>query len=303
MSLTKLFLGIFLPIYLLTACGSLFGNRDLEEEVEEVITASVEDSAAPTSNPCLEQWLIKSMKNNIIKSANEAIITKYGYDVVDTSRLNSTDISFSYITPPTNLENGALSCTAQVNIIYKGDNKSSTDLVMTFVKMVNNYYPDPYSDDYQINQELQSLGINEYNIKEFSEIGNNKFSVEVSYEIQTTYSEAGEKQKSYKASLGKASAMLATIALLDTYIQNNETVQNAYQDDEVQAIEDYDDYYADAEQSLSENSYQEKPAQQKTDKSASKAYSSYVEDNDYQPEEYDEDMADEVVVIEEYVDY
>lgn len=235
MLLTRLFLGTSLSVCLLTACDSMPSNTVLKESVEDPVEA--------TGNPCLEPWIIQGMKDNIIEHANDVIRMKYNYGKVNTSRLNNADINFSYITQPTKLENGTVSCSAQVNITYIGDAKSSSDLVMSFVKSFNNNYPNSYA------YSVRGLGINEFNVREFREIKGNSFSIPVEYEIKTTYSESGTEQESYEATIGMPATMLATIAVLDHYMQKDHMpkgyaseTQVSSQEEELQASDTHNDY-------------------------------------------------------------
>ena len=221
MSIIRTLLFVSLSTVLITACDlSTSTSNDGEIELTE-------NPAEATGNPCLEAWAINRMKEHIKERAEELITAKYSAGTINSSLLYGTDISFDYISQPTTLENGYLSCSAKVIISYIGNDKSSKDLAITYANIVNaniDYNSNPFANavsGYAIKQELASIGINEFNINEFSDISGNKFATEMEYELRTTYSENGDEQQSYQAAIGKPAAMLATIALLDTFIQKN----------------------------------------------------------------------------------
>src|SRR5699024_4768307 len=110
--------------------------------------------------------------------------------------LYSTDIGFSYITQPIELENGDWGCSAEVDITYIGNDKSDSNLSFGIAKTMN---ANPLF--------FSSMGISPYNTGQFRNMKGNSFSVPIEYEIKTTYSETGEGQKSWNASLDSASAM------------------------------------------------------------------------------------------------
>lgn len=227
MPITKSLLFILLSSVLLTACNSSTNTSDDAE------TAEKENLVEKTGNPCLESWAIDRMKEHIKERAEELINTKYGESAIDSLLLYGSGISFDYISQPTTLENGDLSCSAKVTVSYLGDENSSNELAVNYAKLVNTnieYNSNPFANaysGYDIRQELTSMGINEFNINEFSDIVGNTFSTQMEYELRKTYSENGEEQQSYQAGIGKPAAMLATIALLDNFIQKNKKSNKA----------------------------------------------------------------------------
>lgn len=244
---------VLLSAVLITACNSSTNTSDDAE------TATKENLVEKTGNPCLESWAIDRMKEHIKERAEELINTKYGTEAIDTSLIYGSEISFDYISQPTTLENGDVSCSAKVTISYLGDDNSSDELAVNYAKLVNTnieYDSNPFANAYSgygIRQELTSIGISEFNINEFSDIVGNTFATQMEYELRKTYSENGEEQQSYQAGIGKPAAMLATIALLDKFIQKNKssnsisgidntegaaTKADSYYDDEY--MEDYE---------------------------------------------------------------
>ncbi len=225
MAITKPLLFILLSAVLMTACDSLT-NTPEEAEVKENL-------AEKTGNPCLESWAIDRMKEHIKERAEELITTKYGEGAIDSSLLYESEISFDYISQPTTLENGDLSCSTKVTVSYFGNDNSSDELAISYAKLVNaniGYNSNPFANaysGYSIKQELTSIGVNEFNINEFNDIIGNTFSTQMEYELRKTYSENGEEQQSYQAGIGKPAAMLATIALLDNFIQKNKKSNDA----------------------------------------------------------------------------
>lgn len=221
MHIIRTLLFVSLSTVLITACDwSTNTSNDGEIELTE-------NPAEATGNPCLEAWAISRMKEHIKERAEELITAKYSAGTINSSLLYGADISFDYISQPTTLENGDLSCSAKVITSYIGNDKSSKDLAITYANIVNaniDYNSNPFANaasGYIIKQELASIGINEFNINEFSDVSGNKFATEMEYELRTTYSENGDEQQSYQAAIGKPAAMLATIALLDNFIQKN----------------------------------------------------------------------------------
>lgn len=217
----RLLLLISLSTVLITACD-LPLNPANEEELE-----LTENPPEVIENPCLETWAINRMKEHIKERAEELITAKYSAGAIDPSLLYGAEISFDYISQPTTMENGDLSCSAKVIVSYLGNQHSTQDLASTYAKLVNTnieYNSNPFANiatGYSMKQELGSLGINEFNINEFSDISGNKFATQMEYELKTTHSENGDKQQSYQAAIGRPAAMLATIALLDNVIQKN----------------------------------------------------------------------------------
>lgn len=227
MTITKSLLPMLLSAMFMTACDSSTNTSDDAE------TATKENLVEKTGNPCLESWAIDRMKEHIKERAEELINTKYGTEVIDTSLIYGSEISFDYISQPTTLENGDISCSAKVTVSYLGDDNSSDELAVDYAKLVNTnieYNSNPFANAYSgygIRQELTSMGISEFNINEFNDIVGNTFATQMEYELRKTYSENGEEQQSYQAGIGKPAAMLATIALLDNFIQKNKKSNDA----------------------------------------------------------------------------
>lgn len=233
----------------LSACDS--GVVDAAEEQADG------DLVEYTGNPCLEPWVIDRMKEHIKERAEEVIANKYGEGVFDASSIYSSEISFNYISQPTNLENGDLSCSADVTVSYVGDDGSKSDLATTYAKLVNTnieYNSNPFANafsGYNTKQELESLGVNEFNIGQFNNIAGNSFSTQMKYEIKTTYSESGEEQQSYEAEIGKPAAMLATIALLDRTIQNNNKAKDTAAQKNAEVVQDKPDNHPEVSEQVS----------------------------------------------------
>lgn len=246
MPITKSLLLMLLSAALMTACDSSTNTSDDAE------TATKENLVEKTGNPCLESWAIDTMKEHIKERAEELVTNKYGEGTIDSSLLYGAEISFDYISQPTTLENGDLSCSAKVTVFYLGDDLSSNELAANYAKLVNTnigYNSNPFANaysGYSIKEELSSMGISEFNINEFSDISGNTFSTQMEYELRKTYSENGEEQQSYQAGIGKPAAMLATIALLDKFIQKNKSSNSVSGVDNTEgAATKADSYYDD----------------------------------------------------------
>lgn len=245
MAITKPLLFILLSAVLMTACDSLTNTPD-EAEVKENLVEK-------TGNPCLESWAINRMKEHIKERAEELITTKYGEGAIDSSLLYESEVSFDYISQPTTLDNGDLSCSTKVTVSYFGNEHSSNELAIDYAKLVNTdigYNSNPFANaysGYSIKQELTSIGINEFNINQFNDITGNTFSTQMEYELRKTYSENGEEQQSYQAGIGQPAAMLATIALLDNFIQKNKKSNNTPSIDSIEGQATKADSYYDDE--------------------------------------------------------
>lgn len=266
MPITKSLLLMLLSAALMTACDSSINTSD-EAEVKENLVEK-------TGNPCLESWAIDRMKEHIKERAEELITTKYGEGTIDSSLLYGAEISFDYISQPTTLENGDLSCSAKVTVSYLGNENSSNELAINYAKLVNaniGYDSNPFANafsGYSIKEELSSMGISEFNINDFSDIAGNTFSTQMEYELRKTYSENGEEQQSYQAGIGRPAAMLATIALLDKFIQNNQKSSNASSVGRAEEQEtETDSYYYDNDEyveDIEDNSIVVEPQKQQT---------------------------------------
>lgn len=264
MPITKPLLLMLLSAVLMTACDSSINTSD-ETEVKENLVEK-------TGNPCLESWAIDRMKEHIKERAEELITTKYGEGVIDSSLIYESEISFDYISQPTTLENGDLSCSTKVTVSYVGNENSSNELAINYAKLVNaniGYDSNPFANafsGYSIKEELSSMGISEFNINDFSDIAGNTFSTQMEYELRKTYSENGEEQQSYQAGIGRPAAMLATIALLDKFIQNNQKSSNASSVGSAEEQEtETDSYYYDNDEyaeDVEDNSIVVEPQQQ-----------------------------------------
>lgn len=221
MAIIRTLLFISLSAVLITACD-LSTNKSNDDEI-----GLTENPAEAKGNPCLESWAINRIKEHIKERAEKLITSKYSAGAINSSLLYGANISFNYISQPTTLENGDLACSAKMIISYIGNDHSTEDLAVTYANLVNaniGYNSNPFANTfsgYSIKQELASLGINEFNINEFSDISGNKFATQMEYELRKTHSENGDEQQSYQAAIGKPAAMLATIALLDNSIQKN----------------------------------------------------------------------------------
>jgi hypothetical protein len=166
---------------------------------------------AVISNPCLAGWVIEGMKDNIYENAGRLVTTNLGFNERTQMLVDSAEISFNYITEPVEREDGSVTCSAQADVLYVGNKDTKPDLITQVVKLTN--VPD-YS------RSRLGMGINSYNINQFSSNRDNGFSVNFDYVIGSTYSETGEKSESYNAQIGETAAMLASMIAFDNYTQN-----------------------------------------------------------------------------------
>ena len=143
------------------------------------------------------------------------IDTNYSSDTIDSSVIYNTDINFSYITQPTSIDNGGWSCQAQANVTYITDDNLNDDLMVKVTQVMKSNY----------SRALPDMGINSYNIDNFQDVSGNSFSIPIEYRISTTYSESGEEQQSWQASIVDASNMLAVIAAVEDRIQRNRILE------------------------------------------------------------------------------
>ena len=198
-------------------------------------TVDEENLAETTGNPCLESWAITGIKEHIKERAIELIVNEYGEGALDASWINNADIAFDYISQPTELDNGDLSCSANVSVNYIGSKRSEHDLVSRYVKLLNTDIPfdsNPFANEYSgynLRAALTSFGVNEFMLGEFQTLSGNQFTINMDYDLRSTYSENGDAQQSYQAAIGAPAAMLASIYVFDKLIQKNkaDTAQRA----------------------------------------------------------------------------
>lgn len=226
----RLWMGLALSISLLSACDKANDNANTDSPSDDTASNEISESSVEkvntNDNPCLDQWVLDSIKDGIKQKSEEYISVNYGD--VDTSLIYSADISFNYISKPTVGDNGDMSCSSMVTVDYLGNDDSKNDLVTTYAKLVNTdipYSSNPFANamtGYDTKEKLENIGVNKFNINQFSDLSGNTFSTQIEYDIKTTYTESGEAQQSYQAAINRPAAMLATISLLDQIIQRNE---------------------------------------------------------------------------------
>ena len=220
MLLQNLFVKIGITVSLfgvlsLTSCDNQ-SNSDVDAATSEYDADAVaDDPSETTGNPCLSPWVIQGMKEKIISNAINNLETNYSSDTIDSSVIYNTDINFSYITQPTSIDNGGWSCQAQANVTYITDDNLNDDLMVKVTQVMKSDY----------SRALPDMGINSYNIDNFQDVSGNSFSIPIEYRISTTYSESGEEQQSWQASIVDASNMLAVIAAVEDRIQRNRILE------------------------------------------------------------------------------
>lgn len=207
---------VFFGALLLTACE----NKPNPDEQADVVASSAYDSDATvddpsemTGNPCLNPWVIQGMKENIIANALESLNNQRGPDERYQALLDSSTIEFDFITNPEESAGNVVRCSAQANITYIGNDGTPDAIVSKAAMLIHN--------GSSLNS-FMNMGITSYNVDEFRKMNGNAFSVNVDYEISSTYSENGEENESYNAQIGSAATMLASIVAFDQYIQDQE---------------------------------------------------------------------------------
>ena len=213
--LVKIGIGVSLALSLASCDSATNTNDDFDEYSptddlsegyipETVIT---EDAA---DNPCLASWVIQGMKSNIRESSLELLNNQRtvndGYQIL----IDSAEIEFSFITNP-NVVDRVIKCSAQADVTYIGNEGTSDAIVTEAARLIHNE---------RSRYSFMNMGITAYNIDEFKSMGDDGFSVNVDYEISSTYSESGEESASYNAQIGSAATMLASIVAFDQYTQN-----------------------------------------------------------------------------------
>ena len=207
---------IFFGALLLTACE----NKPNPDEQVDVVAysaydsdATVDDPSERTGNPCLNPWVIQGMKENIIANALELLNNQRGSDEKYQALLDSSTIEFDFITKPEESADNVVRCSAQANITYIGNDGTPDAIVSKASMFIHN--------GNSLNS-FMNMGITSYNVEEFKKMNGNSFSVNVDYEISSTYSENGEENESYNAQIGSAATMLASIVAFDQYTQDQE---------------------------------------------------------------------------------
>lgn len=194
----------------LTACDNQ-SNSDVDDATSEY-DAVADDPSETTGNPCLSPWVIQGMKENINEHALELLVNQHGFDDSYQPLLDSSDITFSFISEPSETVSGVVTCSAQADVTYTGDAGTSETIVSDAARRIKT---GSYATSFM------GLGITSYNIDEFRKMLGNSFQSDVSYEIGSSYSENGEKRESYSAQLGAPATMLASVVAFDKYIQEN----------------------------------------------------------------------------------
>ena len=200
----------------ITACDGQPNNDEGEDAMASSIYDSdvmADDPSEITGNPCLNPWVIQGMKENIIENAFELLSNQRGFDDRYQALLDSSKIEFDFISNPDVSTGGIVKCSAQANVTYVGNDGTPDAIVSKAARLINNGSP---------LHSFMNMGITAYNIDEFRRMNGNAFSVNVDYEISSTYSESGEESETYNAQIGLATTMLASIVAFDQYIQDQE---------------------------------------------------------------------------------
>lgn len=196
----------------LTACDNQ-SNSDVDAGTsEQDVDVVANDPSETTGNPCLSPWVIQGMKENINERALELLVNQHGFDDSYQPLLDSSDITFSFISEPSETTEGIVMCSAQADVTYTGDASTSETIVSDAARRIRT---GSYATSFM------GLGITSYNINEFRKMLGNSFQSDVSYEIGSSYSEDGEKRESYNAYLDAPATMLASVVAFDKYIQEN----------------------------------------------------------------------------------
>lgn len=200
----------------ITACDSQPNNDEGEDAMASSIYDSdviADDPSEITGNPCLNPWVIQGMKENIIENAFELLSNQRGFDDRYQALLDSSKIEFDFISNPDVSTGDIVKCSAQANVTYVGNDGTPDAIVSKAARLINNGSP---------LHSFMNMGITAYNIDEFRRMNGNAFSVNVDYEISSTYSESGEESETYNAQIGSAATMLASIVAFDQYTQDQE---------------------------------------------------------------------------------
>lgn len=186
-------------------------GADAEAVAEYALDNTSPNASVVADNPCLSPWVIQGMKDNIMERAGELITNRQGFDERYQALLDSATIEFGFISSPNESVDDTVRCSAQADVTYFG-NAGTSDAIVTKAARIIHNRNSLYS--------FMNMGITAYNIDEFRKMSGNTFSVNVDYEIGSTYSENGEENKSYNAQIGSAATMLASIAAFDQYTQD-----------------------------------------------------------------------------------
>lgn len=193
----------------LAACDASVSADDNDVGMDGA--AKADSYVAPPSNPCVAGWVIDGIKGHIIDDAQDTIEANKGWDDLNQRLLASASITFNYISEPTYYPNDSVSCSAQANITYSGNDQTNPDALATLAEKIEQASFTGY---------MLGTGISAYNIDNYYDIHGNNFAVDVSYDVGSTYSESGEKSESYQANVDAPAAMLALVVMIDRVAQD-----------------------------------------------------------------------------------
>lgn len=184
------------------------------------------DKHTKETNACVNEELISSIKNDIRRMASNEARKALGNDDYDFSAIDLSDITFDLISEPSIDDNGDITCTATVHIIYQGSEDTVTNLADRVSHFAENGVPSGggiiVDALFNINtlRRIHDIGINGFSINAFNNLVGNSFDYNIEYQIRKTYNESGDAQESYLATSVAPAKMLATFFSIDKYLAN-----------------------------------------------------------------------------------
>lgn len=212
--LVKIVCGVSV-ILMLVSCDTAVNADDdvgVIDNTEDLGASTKADSyVAPSGNPCIDSWVVEGIKDRISESAQSIIENNKGFDELNQRLLNSASMTFNYISEPMYQDGGNTSCSAQVDVVYNGNEQTDDS---NLVKLVTGIKQSSFTG------YMLGTGINAYNIDDYHSIESNNFSTNIDYDIGTTYSESGEPQQSYSTNIDTPASMLALVVMIDRVAQD-----------------------------------------------------------------------------------
>lgn len=214
----KIGIGVSMCLSVAACDGAASANADQNNDMQ-VQT----ESNAPPANPCLDSAVLSALKQDIKDQALILANIRHA-SVINTERLQQSEISFDQISTPTSIGNGDVICEATATVRYNANEEYAYGSMGSGYMQIMRAYPSIRGDfDAQMTvNEVKEMGITEYDVDDFTNVVDNQFSYRISYDLMTTYSEDGQPQQSYQAALAKPAGLLAVIATLESMAENHQ---------------------------------------------------------------------------------
>lgn len=248
------FLFISLSIFTLSGCDKIkeiIASKEEDNAMQSIHTKPIENTINTVKNPCLDSELIAEVKRGLLNKAKEVAQEKFKEQVRQSifELIDTTTIKFENISEPEELplEKEHKVCTATAVINYQGNEATTQDLPAGVIAILKENITSQGGvvgnllTGYAFQQQLVSLGINEYDVSDFTNIHQNSFSQRIQYQRKTMYSENGTSSDGWQARWLKLPNMITAVAYSDFFIQWNSKKQKAQQEESVNQSEPQND--------------------------------------------------------------